>query len=90
MAKGFKGAAVLHQKSAGHCSLAAASLCTVKVVRAYFQNGTMPKPDAECEIESRLFGTSAARELTLSTDDAELLAAVEKLSEKFEVPRMHA
>jgi hypothetical protein len=87
MSKGFKDAAVLHQKSAGHCSLAAASLCTAKVVRAYFQNGTMPEPGAECEIESRLFGGSSVR--ALSVDDAELLAAVEELSENFEVPPMH-
>jgi hypothetical protein len=89
MSKVFKGAVVLHQESAGHCSLAAASLCTAKVVRAYFRNDTMPEPGTECEIESRLFGGSSGRTLPLSADDAELLAAVEELSETFEVPPMH-
>jgi hypothetical protein len=86
MAKGFKDAAVLHQKSAGHCSLSAASLCTAKVIRDYFRHGTLPESDTECEIESRMFGDSAVR--ALSAEDAELLAAVQELNEGFEVPLM--
>ena len=38
-----------------HSSLAAASLCTSKVVRAYFQDGTLPAPDTVCEDEEDMY-----------------------------------
>lgn len=42
MAKGFDGAAVLHQNSEGHCTYASPSMCTGKALREYFQSGTLP------------------------------------------------
>jgi hypothetical protein len=89
MAIGFKDAAVLHQKSAGHCSLAAASLCTAKVVRNYFQHGQLPAVNAECEVESRFFGeTSKADVAGINADDGELLQALHELSREFRVPML--
>jgi hypothetical protein len=90
MAIGFKDAAVLHQKSAGHCSLAAASLCTAKAVRNYFQHGQLPAMNAECEVESRFFGETSKADVTdVNADDAELLQALYKLSHEFRAPMLH-
>ncbi|KAI0376777.1 alpha/beta-hydrolase [Hypomontagnella monticulosa] len=46
---GFPGSVVLVQNSYGHTSLSAASTCTAGYIRAYFQNGTLPKPGTTCE-----------------------------------------
>ena len=43
MAKGYEGAAVLHQNSEGHCSTASPSMCTGRAIREYFQSGTLPR-----------------------------------------------
>jgi hypothetical protein len=88
MASGFKGAAVLHQKSGGHCSLSAASLCTAKTVRDYFRHGVLPEEGKECEIESRMFG-APVEALGLSEEDAKLRDAIWQLSRDFEPPMMH-
>jgi hypothetical protein len=90
MAVGFKNAAVLHQKSAGHCSLSALSLCTAKVVRDYFRHGVLPPPGKECEVESQIFGGLAeANTHLLTSEDVELIQAVRKLSRDFEVRMLH-
>lgn len=47
----FPGSALLVQKSYGHCSLAAPSTCSAKVVNAYFQHGTLPEPGTYCDQE---------------------------------------
>ncbi|ROT42188.1 hypothetical protein SODALDRAFT_9550 [Sodiomyces alkalinus F11] len=46
---GFPRSTVLVQNSYGHTSLSAPSDCTNGYIRAYFQNGTLPSPDTECE-----------------------------------------
>ncbi|EME39740.1 hypothetical protein DOTSEDRAFT_94840, partial [Dothistroma septosporum NZE10] len=51
MAKGFEGARVLTQKSAGHCTFTAYSRCTERVVRAYFSRGDMPGVNATCGVD---------------------------------------
>lgn len=91
MAKGFLGAKVLHQKSAGHCSLAAASLCTARVVRDYFRNGTLPEEGKECEVESRMFGGPVDAEATsqLGEEDEVLMRAMKELSQNWETPMLH-
>jgi hypothetical protein len=88
MAGGFKGAAVLHQKSAGHCSLAAVSLCTAKTIRDYFRHGVLPEEGKECEVESRMFG-GPVEALSLSEEDAKLQDAIRELSRDFEPPMLH-
>ncbi|KAF3055117.1 hypothetical protein GL218_07725 [Daldinia childiae] len=47
--QGFPGSVVLVQNSYGHTSLSAASTCTANYIHAYFQNGTLPKPETTCE-----------------------------------------
>jgi hypothetical protein len=42
MARKFVGAGLLELQSEGHCSLAAASRCTLKKVRRYFEEGVVP------------------------------------------------
>ncbi|KAJ5707846.1 hypothetical protein N7488_007647 [Penicillium malachiteum] len=59
MADGFSGAQVLHQNSAGHCSLAAKSNCTYGIVRNYFQTGELPANGTICEVDQRPFGLPA-------------------------------
>lgn len=47
MAKKFVDAGLIEQKSMGHCSLAAVSLCTIRKIRAYFSDGEVPPPPKE-------------------------------------------
>ncbi|ETS79188.1 hypothetical protein PFICI_09041 [Pestalotiopsis fici W106-1] len=54
-AAAFPGSAVLVQKSYGHCSFAAPSTCTARVVHAYFRHGELPEPGLECEQDWELF-----------------------------------
>jgi hypothetical protein len=91
MALGFKDAAVLEQKSAGHGSISSASLCTAKVVRDYFRHGMVPKPGTQCEIESRMFDKPKDIETLhgLSMEDRELLRAVQELSSKWDPPKLY-
>ncbi|KAI0477095.1 TAP-like protein-domain-containing protein [Xylariaceae sp. FL0804] len=76
----FPGSRVLVQRSYGHSSLAAPSTCTARVIRAYFQNGTLPDEGAECDQDYELFedppDTSAAGE------EGRLMEAVRKLSQE--------
>ncbi|KAI0162629.1 alpha beta hydrolase fold family [Pestalotiopsis sp. NC0098] len=72
--------AVLVQKSYGHCSFAAPSTCTARVVRRYFRQGELPESGLECEQDWELFADPPA--LSVSTDDQELGFAVRELSKK--------
>ncbi|KAI4591487.1 hypothetical protein KJ359_013322 [Pestalotiopsis sp. 9143b] len=47
--------AVLRQDSEGHCSQSNPSLCTARIVRAYFQTGALPAADTVCEPETKPF-----------------------------------
>jgi len=87
MSQGFKSSVVLTQDSLGHCSLAAASVCTVKAVRAYFQNGTLPKEGTICDVESRIFdGELSVAVAGLDREDRELLRASYELQQNYFVP----
>jgi hypothetical protein len=69
MAKKFVDAGLIEQKSEGHCSISAASNCTVAKVRAYFSEGKVPPPPIQggkgrelkdgkwdrCEADGKLF-----------------------------------
>lgn len=44
MARKFVDAGLVEQHGAGHCSLAAASFCTLMRVRAYLREGKVPGP----------------------------------------------
>ncbi|KAL8940270.1 MAG: hypothetical protein Q9211_002369 [Gyalolechia sp. 1 TL-2023] len=52
---GFEGSVVLQHGGYGHTSSAQPSLCTVKAIRAYFVNGTLPAPGTRCEPSYELF-----------------------------------
>jgi len=43
MSKKFKESGFIEQRSEGHCTLAAVSLCTIKKLRAYFKEGIVPR-----------------------------------------------
>ncbi|KAH9915041.1 peptidase S33 tripeptidyl aminopeptidase-like protein, partial [Epithele typhae] len=45
----FGGSRLLVQEGHGHCSVSSPSVCKAKVVRAYFENGTLPGKGATCE-----------------------------------------
>ncbi|OLN88180.1 putative hydrolase Mb2248c-like protein 1 [Colletotrichum chlorophyti] len=62
---GFPGSTVLVQNSYGHTSLAAPSKCTRQYIKAYFQNGTLPDPEAECEGDSHPFGPAVGAEVRM-------------------------
>ncbi|EHA51872.1 hypothetical protein MGG_05855 [Pyricularia oryzae 70-15] len=47
--QGFEGSVILVQKSYGHTSLSSPSTCTASYVHQYFQNGTLPEPNTECD-----------------------------------------
>lgn len=51
----FPSSVALKQNGIGHCSVAQASICTVKAIQAYLMNGTMPEPGTVCEIDEPPF-----------------------------------
>ncbi|EEB89724.1 hypothetical protein MPER_12147, partial [Moniliophthora perniciosa FA553] len=88
VSKGFPGSVVLSQNSAGHCSVAAPSLCTARAVREYLVNGTLPEPGTLCPIDGTPFSnaTSATPEKRQSLEageDAELLRAWKQIGSPF-------
>ncbi|KDQ11946.1 hypothetical protein BOTBODRAFT_432647 [Botryobasidium botryosum FD-172 SS1] len=87
MSKQFKDASVLVQNSPGHCSLSAVSICTMKHIRAYFNDGVVPVNGTVCEVQSKLFARGSDKDIleTLSAEDAELFKVTKELSEGFQV-----
>ncbi|THH30474.1 hypothetical protein EUX98_g3728 [Antrodiella citrinella] len=87
MSRGFKNSVVLTQESTGHCSVSATSLCTAKVIRAYFQHGTLPQEGTVCDVQSSIFDNkfSLAAD-ALSVNDWELLQASRGLQQSYFVP----
>ncbi|KAI9159146.1 alpha/beta-hydrolase [Paramyrothecium foliicola] len=75
----FEGAGFVEQKSYGHCTLSMPSLCTVKHVRRYFNEGKLPGADARCNIDSEYFPV-ANRSSALSEEDEELLINLRSLA----------
>lgn len=49
MAQKFVDAGLIEQKSEGHCSLAAVSLCTTRKLIAYFRDGEVPPPPVKSD-----------------------------------------
>ncbi|EJD44690.1 hypothetical protein AURDEDRAFT_152061 [Auricularia subglabra TFB-10046 SS5] len=89
MSKGFTDAVVLTQNSPGHCSIAAPSLCTVKTVRAYFRDGTLPAPGTVCDVDQDVFPADGGKKAkALGENDLRLLEAARDLSARFSVPRL--
>ncbi|KAG8844400.1 hypothetical protein FRB91_002625 [Serendipita sp. 411] len=87
MSKAINGSVVLTQKSAGHCSLAASSLCTFKAIRSYFNDGILPKEGTVCDIEDHMFllDKMGGSYTATSEEDKQLLDALQELSKGFRV-----
>jgi pimeloyl-ACP methyl ester carboxylesterase len=89
VSRGFEGSVLLTQNSKGHGSVSGPSLCTMKYVRDYFVNGTLPEPGTVCQVTREpfdpidshrgLLGGEPSQHV-LSQDDQELLMAVHGLS----------
>ncbi|KAK7047751.1 hypothetical protein VNI00_006079 [Paramarasmius palmivorus] len=88
VSEGFPGSVVLTQDCAGHCSIAAPSICTARAVRSYFVNGTLPEPGTVCPIIGTPFKDPTSEsdlkkrrlfEGELAQGDAELLEALRHL-----------
>ncbi|KAJ8092881.1 hypothetical protein PM082_023514 [Marasmius tenuissimus] len=84
----FPGSVVLEQRSPGHASIAAPSVCTAKVIRDYFMNGTLPEQGTVCSMDGSPFDDPASatnatlkRDL-MSSEDAGLAEAVQDLARK--------
>ena len=79
---GNESASLLIQEGFGHCSLAQPSACTAKNIRRYFLDGIVPPLGTTCASDAGFpypdakHGASA----TLSAEDAELAAALRRLS----------
>ncbi|KAI0137448.1 TAP-like protein-domain-containing protein [Xylariales sp. AK1849] len=82
--KAFPGSVVLVQKSYGHCSLAAPSTCSAKVINEYFQKGALPEPDTYCDQDYELFQHPPAR---VDGEDGGFAFAVLELSRRAGVIR---
>ncbi|GJE90051.1 alpha/beta hydrolase [Phanerochaete sordida] len=89
MSRGFNNSVVLHQDSAGHCSLSATSLCTAKAVREYFREGKLPQPGTVCSVESTIFPSysEAQSGQALRGEDRAVMKAWREIRESLEVPR---
>ncbi|KAL0058269.1 hypothetical protein AAF712_015057 [Marasmius tenuissimus] len=84
----FPGSVVLEQNSPGHASVSVPSVCTAKVVREYFVNGTLPEQGTICPMDGTLFDDPSATNATLrrdlmSAEDAELADAMQELARKY-------
>ncbi|KAK7978584.1 hypothetical protein PG988_006074 [Apiospora saccharicola] len=85
----FPGSVVLVQKSYGHASVAAPSVCTARAIRAYFQDGALPAPGTYCDQDYELFGDPPSPALKVAgqadNDDDGLAWAASELSRKVDL-----
>lgn len=51
----FAGSQIVEVKGYGHCSVAVASACTARHVRAFLYNGTVPEAYTQCEVDGSYF-----------------------------------
>ncbi|KAJ4141486.1 hypothetical protein NW768_000699 [Fusarium equiseti] len=81
----FPSSVVLTQNSYGHCSSAAPSTCSMRYVREYFQNGTLPAVGTICDQDFELFELPGLEEDVTGLDELSSIAL--KLSREAEIPR---
>jgi len=72
---------LLIQNSPGHGSTALTSLCTIKAIRAYYNDGVLPQNEFTCEAEEQPFSNKSLLTAELNEEDRRLLEAAEKISE---------
>lgn len=53
--KAFADSQIVEVKGYGHCSVAVASTCVAKAVRAFLYNGTLPDGYTQCEVDGPYF-----------------------------------
>ncbi|KAK1235215.1 hypothetical protein PQX77_001570 [Marasmius sp. AFHP31] len=83
----FPGSVVLEQNSPGHGSLSVPTECTIKAVKEYFVNGTLPEQGTICPMKFTLFPDPSATNATskrdlMSVEDIELADAMRELARK--------
>ncbi|KAM0346455.1 hypothetical protein ACHAPU_005520 [Fusarium lateritium] len=81
----FPSSVVLKQNSYGHCSLAAPSSCSLRYIREYFQNGTLPAAGTECDSDYDLFEMPELGEELTTSDELSSVALM--LAREAEIPR---
>ncbi|KAI6772689.1 hypothetical protein HG530_003647 [Fusarium avenaceum] len=81
----FPSSVVLKQNSYGHCSAAAPSSCSIRYIREYFQNGTLPAPGTECDSDYDLFEMPKLGEDVTGLDELSSVALM--LAREVEIPR---
>ncbi|WZH44368.1 Ribosome biogenesis protein RLP24 [Fusarium acuminatum] len=81
----FRSSVVLKQNSYGHCSAAAPSSCSIRYIREYFQNGTLPAPGTECDSDYDLFEMPKLGEEVTGLDELSSVALM--LAREVEIPR---
>lgn len=79
---GKKNARLVTQNGSGHCVISQASLCTAKIIRAYFLDGEAPeKARTVCEVDEMPFEDAKLQELELDGEEGELLEAWKRLGD---------
>ncbi|KAK1222468.1 hypothetical protein PQX77_014674 [Marasmius sp. AFHP31] len=86
----FPGSVVLTRDSPGHASLTAPSVCTTKVVRAYFINGTLPEKGTVCPMDGSPFdpketvtsGQTESKRDSMSSDDGHVLEHLRRFARR--------
>lgn len=63
---------MIHQNSAGHCSLALASLCTLSHLQTYLIEGELPKKNVFCEVDEGLFPVAGVTSFGEEADEAQV------------------
>ncbi|KAH9848513.1 Alpha/Beta hydrolase protein [Lenzites betulinus] len=71
---------LLIQNSPGHCSLALPSLCTIKHLRAFFANGTLPEDETHCAVDASPF-PQLGDVHTFSAEEEEILTSARRVAE---------
>jgi hypothetical protein len=95
MALQFRDAGLIEQKSEGHCTIAAVSLCTIKAIRAYIHKGIVPPAPivkgkdylnghwTTCQADERPWKPFRSNYLNVTSfeaqEDMEILEAVKEL-----------
>ncbi|KAI0325007.1 alpha/beta-hydrolase [Cubamyces sp. BRFM 1775] len=73
-------ARLLVQDSPGHCSHALPSLCTIKAMRAFFADGTLPEEGTICPVDTSPFPLHGAAQ-EYSEEDAKLLESARRIAQ---------
>ncbi|KAI8989178.1 TAP-like protein-domain-containing protein [Trametes punicea] len=71
---------LLVQDSPGHCSLALPSLCTIRAMRAFFANGTLPEEGTVCSVDASPFPQVETVKV-YSAEDEKMLESARRAAE---------